>query len=515
MVESSANILPEDVMIEGLEVGHDVCKQIIEMQEELVAKLDVEKEVFVEKEEPELNKTISEKYLDEAKTAASTPGKFERRDALKALSAKLVETYADDDDDAKPSTGEVKSAFSALQTKAIRTCILENKRIDGRTTTEVRPIEIETAFLPRTHGSALFTRGETQAMVSTTLGTEDDAQLVEGMFEMTTETFLLHYNFPGFSVGESKPPRGPGRREIGHGKLAWKALKPVLPNKNEFPYTLRILSDITESNGSSSMATVCGGAMSMLDAGVPLKSTVAGIAMGLVKEGDEYVVLTDILGDEDHYGDMDFKVTGTSEGITALQMDIKIDGLPSDVMARALGQAREGRLKILDVMNSVLPAAREDVSKFAPRIIQIQIDKEKIGKLIGPGGKTINGLQEGTGAKIEVNDDGVVTVSSTNLEKVVAAQAAIEGLFVGPRVGTDFDGVVKSIRDFGAFVEILPGVEALVHVSELDLGYVKNPNDVCKEGENMRVRVIKVDDQGRIKCSRKVILAEEKGDSEE
>jgi polyribonucleotide nucleotidyltransferase len=379
-------------------------------------------------------------------------------------------------------------------------------RCDGRDFNAIRPIACEVSCLPRTHGSALFTRGETQVLVATTLGSAADKQYSEGLLGEFTDHFMMHYNFPSFCVGEAKPPRGPSRREIGHGALAGRALEPVLPKQEGFPYIIRLVSDVLESNGSSSMATVCGGTLAMMDAGVPITDPVAGVAMGLVKEKNKVCVLTDIVGAEDHFGDMDFKVAGTQNGITSLQMDIKVDGVSAELMRGALDQAREGRLHILRQMLKVLEKPRSEVSRHAPRIITLMIPVESIGKLIGPGGKTINGICEKTGAEINVEDDGTVTIAADSMEVAEKAHAIVSGMFQTPEIGKVYHGQVTSVKDFGAFVEILPGVEGLVHVSELAEGYVKKVSDVVKIGDEIDVKLLSVDDMGRLKLSRKALL---------
>jgi polyribonucleotide nucleotidyltransferase len=508
MVEAGAQELSEDDMIAAIEFGHAEIKKIVAAIEELVAKVKPQKTPY---EEPAANPMVSvliAKHLDDAKRAAMTPTKFARRDALKQLRTELVEKYAakDETETDKPSAAIVKGAFEALQEKAIRTLIREGVRCDGRKRDEIRPISCEVGFLPRTHGSALFTRGETQAIVTTTMGTVDDEQLVESLRGEYNDKFLLHYNFPSFSVGEVKMPRGPGRREIGHGYLARRAIKPILPEHAKFPYMLRVVSEITESNGSSSMASVCGGTLSLMDAGVPIKAPVAGIAMGLVEEDGEYCVVSDILGDEDHYGDMDFKVAGTATGITALQMDLKSQGIPPAIMRKALDQALAGRKHILEQMAKVLSAPRDNISQHAPKIITMKIDVEKIGKLIGPGGKMIRSLEEKYKVTIGVEDDGTVTVASPKRDDAEACQQVIQGIAGNPDVGKIYSAEVVNIKEFGVFFEILPGVDGMCHVSELDMQYVKNPNDFCKVGDKMDVKLISIDDLGRLKLSRKAVI---------
>jgi polyribonucleotide nucleotidyltransferase len=394
--------------------------------------------------------------------------------------------------------------------------VLDTKhRVDGRTTTEVRQITIDTHVLPRAHGSALFTRGQTQALVSVTLGTANDVQRLDSIDESgeTTKSFMLHYNFPPFSTGEVRPIRGTSRREIGHGNLAERALHAVLPPFDEFPYTIRIVSDVLESNGSSSMATVCGGSLSLFDAGVPIRSPVAGVAMGLIKEGKRYAILTDILGTEDHLGDMDFKVAGTEKGITSIQMDIKIQGLDLKIMQEAMAQARIGRLHILGEMNKALPAARAELSQYAPRIVTVSINPEKIGELIGPKGKTIRGIQEETGAEISVDDSGMVTIAAVGGEAMERARQMVQAITAEPEIGATYEGTVKSTTAFGAFVEIMPGTEGLVHISELKHGRTEKTEDVVKKGDRVRVKVLDRDERGRLRLSMKALETPPEGSS--
>jgi len=508
MVEAGAIELPEETMVGAIEFGHQACKEIAAMQEELVAKAQPKKDPFDSPASHPIVGIICNEYLAAAKRAAMTPTKFARRDALKQLRAELIEKFArkTDADTSKPHNDEVKAAFEVLQEKAIRTLIKEGIRCDGRKRDEIRPISCEVSLLPRTHGSALFTRGETQAIVTTTMGTSSDEQLVESLRGEYSDKFLLHYNFPSFSVGEVKMPRGPSRRDIGHGNLARRALKPMLPDYANFPYTLKVVSEILESNGSSSMATVCGGTLSLLDAGVPMKAPVAGIAMGLVEEDGQHYIVSDILGDEDHYGDMDFKVAGTNNGVTALQMDLKSMGIPADVMRKALAQAKLGRIHILEQMAKVLDGPRANISQHAPKIVQMKIAVDKIGKLIGPGGKMIRELEEKYQVKIEVQDDGTVIVASPKRDLAEAAQKVIEGIAGTAEVGKTYMGEVVNIKEFGVFFEIMPGTDGMCHVSELDTTYVKNPQDFCKIGDKMEVKLMSVDDLGRLKLSRKAVL---------
>ncbi|MCO5169772.1 MAG: polyribonucleotide nucleotidyltransferase [Planctomycetes bacterium] len=483
MVEAGAQELGEDAMLEALFEGERACREIAEMILELREKCGVTPATFTPKPVDEALKAKVDGYYDRVKAVNYTPGKHARSVAIKKARdeaiAELTTEIADEAEKAKV-TGEIKSLWEELVSRVIRTGILEDKlRNDGRGPTDIRPITIEVGFLPRTHGSALFTRGETQAIVSMTLGTVMDDQRVEGLLEPTRQKFMLHYNFPAYSVGESWAGRGPKRREIGHGNLAERSLAPVVPPFEQFPYTVRIRSDITESNGSSSMASVCGGTLALMDGGVPIRKPVAGIAMGLVSEGDRYVILSDILGSEDHCGDMDFKVSGTQTGITALQMDLKMDGLSRELMGEALQQARQGRIYILKQMLSALQRPRAELSPFAPVIVQVPIDPEKIGALIGPGGKTIRKIQEETQTNIEIDEERkIVCIAGKAGANMDSAEAMVRALASEVQIGQRFTGRVVSIRDFGCFVEMFPGMEGLVHVSELAEGYVERVRDV-------------------------------------
>ncbi len=506
MVEAGAKEVPEDVMVRALEMAGGVCREIALMQSELAAQCGVQKMVPAPVDNS-LFKAVEAKYLAETGQACLVKTKAERRAALKAVRDKIMAEFVKPDDPKSPTKGKVYAAFDELQSVAMRKSIFENGvRCDGRGFEDVRPITCEVGLLPRTHGSALFTRGETQVLATTTLGTPGDKQMVEALHEDFEEDFLLHYNFPSFSVGEVKMPRGPSRRDIGHGALAKRALEPVLPSGENFPYTIRIAAEVLESNGSSSQATICGGSLSLMDAGVQIKAPVAGIAMGLVQEGDKSIVLTDILGDEDHFGDMDFKVAGTGQGITALQMDIKVKGLKTDLLSRALEQARQGRMKILGIMLEALAKPREQLNPLAPRIITIKVDQEKIGKVIGPGGKTIRGIEAQSGAEIDINDEGIVSISSTDAAAAEAAKAMVEALTMEPIVGTVYKGTVRTIKEFGAFIEILPGTDGLLHVSEWDYAYVKDIGQHVKIGDTVEVKLINIDDTGRLKLSRKALL---------
>jgi len=511
MVECGATELSESVILDALDLAHQEIKRIIALQHEIVAELGVVKEEFVADPKPwtdDFVEALQSRWTEELREALKVRGKFEQKDAVKAVREKALAELSEDEADEK--TSWVKNIFGSMVKAITRETILDQReRLDGRAFDEIRSVTCEAGVLPRAHGSALFTRGETQAIVTCTLGTSDDTQLIESVEGDWRETFMLHYNFPPFSVGEARFLRGPGRREIGHGALARRALIPMIPSAEEFPYTLRVVSDILESNGSSSMASVCGGSMSMMDAGVPLKSAVAGIAMGLVAEGDRYGVLTDIAGQEDHYGDMDFKVAGTAKGITALQMDIKVEGLSRQILEEAMEQARVGRLQLLDSMKQAISEGRDDISQYAPRIIQIKIDVDKIRNVIGPGGKMIRHIVETTGAKINVEDDGTVQIATSDGEAAKKAIEMVEGLTRVPEIGEEFDGIVRRIEPYGAFVEILPNHDGLVHISELSLERIPDIRDVLTEGDELKVRIIDIDANDRIKLSRRVILEDE------
>ncbi len=511
MVECGANEVSEQVILDALELAHSEIRKIIAVQLDIVAELGVVKAAFESQPDPwpeDFATALGEQWTAPLREALLVRGKFEQGDAVKAVREQAIEAIPEDLADEQ--TPWVKSVFQSMVKGITRETILaKNERLDGRAFDEIRTVTCETGVLPRVHGSALFTRGETQAMVTCTLGTSEDTQIIEAFQGEWRENFLLHYNFPPFSVGEARFLRGPGRREIGHGALARRALKPIMPNKEEFPYTMRIVSDILESNGSSSMATVCGGSMSLMDAGAPIKAAVAGIAMGLVSDGERYAVLTDIAGQEDHYGDMDFKVAGTAEGITALQMDIKVSGLSREILEQALEQARKGRLQLLDTMNAAIPEAREDISPYAPRIIQIKIDVDQIRNVIGPGGKMIRSIVETTGARINVEDDGTVQIATNDMAAAEKAIAIIQGLTRQPEIGEEFDGVVKRIEPYGAFVEILPNQDGLLHISEVSLERIPDIRDVLNEGDEIKVRIIDIDGNDRIKLSKRVILEEE------
>ena len=506
MVEGGALELTEAEIIKALEVAHKGIQELLEAADELTGEMRQPKMEWTKVEPPaELVsrvKALAEPRIEEA---LNLPEKAERAQALGALKATIQEQLAEEFPDNVKDVGRV---IEDIEYHTMREQVLTaGERVDGRDLDTVRPIACEVGWLPRTHGSALFTRGQTQALVSVTLGTTRDEQRIDSIdvAQETTKSFMLHYNFPPFSTGEVKMIRGTSRREVGHGALAERAIQAILPPYEQFPYTLRIVSDILESNGSSSMATVCGGSLALMDAGVPVKSACAGIAMGLIKEGKRVAILTDILGSEDHLGDMDFKVAGTREGVTSIQMDIKIEGLDFKVISEALEKAKTARLHILDIMQQTIPTPRSQLSKYAPRIITMQIRPDKIGDLIGPKGKTIRGIQEQTGAEINVDDTGLVTISAVG-EGGERARDMIAGLIQEPEVGKIYEGVVKSTTAFGAFVEITPGVEGLLHISELQHGRTEKTEDVVKRGDHVRVKLLEVDERGRMKLSRKALI---------
>jgi polyribonucleotide nucleotidyltransferase len=506
MVEGGAAEVTEDVLIDGLMFAHKAAQPLIDLQEKLRAAVGKPKREFVPPvKDPAIVARVADLAGPKIQAAMAIREKQERYSALDAVGSQTIEALKPEFPERE---GELKEAIESAKKKHLRELVLDTgKRIDGRATVDIRQITCEAGVLPRTHGSSLFTRGETQALVTTTLGTKQDAQHIEGLTEEIEKRFLLHYNFPPFSTGETKPLRGASRRETGHGHLAERALARVLPSEADFPYTIRVVSEILESNGSSSMASVCGGALSLMDAGVPITTPVAGIAMGLIKEGERVAVLSDILGDEDHLGDMDFKVCGTKKGITAVQMDIKIQGLTRQILEKALSQAREGRVFILGKMAEALPAAREELNKYAPRIFTIRVKPDQIREIIGPGGKTIRGITAQTGVAIDVEDDGTVHIASPDGEMAKKAIDIIKGLTTEPEVGEFYMGVVRRIAEFGAFVEILPGTDGLVHISELDEKRVRVVQDICKEGDEMVVKVIGIDRAtGKIRLSRKEAL---------
>ncbi|GGE29330.1 polyribonucleotide nucleotidyltransferase [Agaricicola taiwanensis] len=515
MVESEAKELPEDVMLKAVMAGHAGFQPVIDAIIRLAEKAAKEPRALDVKDTSALEDKVRELAEADLRAAYQIVGKSERHDAVSAAKKKVIEALVVEGDENSPKPEVLGKIFKSLEAKIVRWSILDtSKRIDGRDLETVRNITSEVGILPRTHGSALFTRGETQALVVATLGTGEDEQFIDALEGTYKETFLLHYNFPPFSVGETGRLGGPGRREIGHGKLAWRAVRPVLPEKHEFPYTLRIVSEVTESNGSSSMATVCGASLSAMDAGVPLKRPVAGIAMGLILEGEKYAVLSDILGDEDHLGDMDFKVAGTSEGVTALQMDIKIAGITEEIMKVALSQAHAGRVHILNEMSKALTEARPELGEHAPRIEVIKIPVDKIRDVIGTGGKVIREIVEKTGAKINVEDDGTVKVASSDGKAIKAALAWIKSLTAEPEVGTIYEGTVVKVADFGAFVNFFGPKDGLVHVSQISRERVGKVSDVLKEGDKVKVKLLGFDERGKVRLSMKAVDQETGADLE-
>ena len=514
MVEAGAKEVPERDILDAIFFGHESIKRIVSAQKELARLAGYQKPswqatvAYPAEVAAEVRKTW-EAPMMAAMTLPTKIASYAEIKAVKKAAASLVP-----ETEAEKRKQVARAADDLVKLLTRETILAQRKRLDGRAFEQVRPIECEVGLLPRTHGSALFTRGETQALVTATLGTSDDVQIVEEYEGESENTFLLHYNFPPFSVGEAKFMRGPSRRDIGHGNLARRALAPVLPSEDTFPYTIRVVSDILESNGSSSMATVCGGALALMDAGVPIKSPVAGVAMGLISDGERFAILTDIAGQEDHYGDMDFKVAGTREGITALQMDIKIKGLRREIVEQALEQARAGRLHILDKMTSAIEKPRANISQYAPRIFTMQIPRDRIRDVIGSGGKTIRSIIESTGCKIDVEDSGKISIASSDEAAALKAIEIIESLTQEPEIGKVYKGKVRRVEAYGAFVEILPGQDGLVHISELAPYRVRQTTDVVKEGDEVTVKIIAVDPMGKIKLSRKQALTKEETDAE-
>ena len=503
MVESEAKELAEEEMLGAVMFAHDECKKVVNLIIDLAEKAAKEPWEIAISDNSAIKAKLKDVVGADVAAAYKLTDKSARSNALNEARAKAKEAFADAD--AQTQMVAIKT-MKKVEADIVRGAILKDgTRIDGRKLDQVRPIDSMVGFLPRTHGSALFTRGETQAICTTTLGTKDSEQMIDGLEGLSYSPFMLHYNFPPYSVGEVGRFGAPGRREIGHGKLAWRALHPVLPKKEDFPYTIRILSDITESNGSSSMATICGGCLSMMDAGVPLERPVSGIAMGLILEGDEFAVLSDILGDEDHLGDMDFKVAGTENGITTMQMDIKIAGITKEIMGKALEQAKAGRAHILGEMQKALGSARTELSAHAPRIETIQIDKSKIRDVIGTGGKVIREIVAETGAKVDIDDEGVIKISSSDINQIEAAKAWIQGIVEEPEVGKIYTGKVVNIVDFGAFVNFMGGKDGLVHVSEMKNERVEKPTDVVSEGQEVKVKVLEIDNRGKVRLSMRVV----------
>lgn len=515
MVEGGAQFIPEDVLAEAIAWGHSQLAPFLDAQESLREERGRAKFVVPEPvHDAELEAAVREVAVAPLDEALRVPTKLARKEAKAAVKEAVLAALRERFAEAPERLARVGEVLEALEKELVRRRILEEgRRIDGRDLTTVRPLTMEVGVLPRTHGSAIFARGETKALCTCTLGSSRDEQRLETLGGDVAKRFLMHYNFPPYCVGEARPLRAPSRREVGHGALSERALTPILPDPQSFPFTIRLVSDIMESNGSSSMASVCGGCLALMDAGVPITTPVAGIAMGLIKEGDRYLVLTDILGDEDHLGDMDFKVAGSRDGVTAIQMDIKIAGIPAEVMRKALAQAREARIFILDAMANVLPAPRGELSRFAPQTDTVHISPDKIRELIGPGGKNIKAICEATQADIDIDDCGKVSIFAPDQATLAKAREMVLFYDQKAELGRDYDGIVKKVMDFGAFVEILPGLEGLCHISQLDRARVQTVTDVVREGDAIRVRVIDIEPSGRIKLSRKAILQEAAGET--
>jgi len=517
MVEGGALEVKEEDIVEAFTIAQRGIKDLISAQEDLLKKIDRPKKMeWVKAERPEgLEENVKKLAEGKITEAINQKEKHTRVDAVERAKKEIAEQLLTDFPD---NSNDIKELLGDVEYHTLRSQVLDSgHRVDGRKPAEIRTISIDTSLLPRTHGSALFTRGQTQALVSVTLGTANDVQRLDSIDDAAeqTKSFMLHYNFPPFSTGEVRPVRGTSRREIGHGNLAERALQAMLPAFEEFPYTIRVVSDILESNGSSSMASICGGSLALFDAGVPMRAAIAGVAMGLIKEGKKYAILTDILGTEDHLGDMDFKVAGTSTGITSIQMDIKVQGLELKIMKEALAQAREGRLHILGEMEKAMSEPRKELSKYAPRIITVQISPEKIGDLIGPKGKTIRGIQEETGSEITVDDNGVVTIAAVGGEAMERARQMVQAITAEPVVGEIYEGLVKSTTPFGAFIEIMPGTEGLLHISEMQHGRTEKTEDVVKKGDRVRVKLIERDERGKMRLSRKALLPKPEGGAPE
>ncbi|HEX4414882.1 MAG TPA: polyribonucleotide nucleotidyltransferase [Lacipirellulaceae bacterium] len=520
MIEGFSREMREDRMMEALIEAQKYVRELCDLQQELADKVGVKKMDFVPPANDGIYDRLKASVYDRLKDAKRTEGKHTRAEAVAALKAQaLIEIIPSPTAEGAPAIDSFKTAWHKLEENVVRDLILSGTRPDGRDNKSLRDIYCEVDLFPRVHGSALFQRGETQALITVALGTGRDEQRVDGLFEEYSKRFMLDYNFPSFSVGEVRPIRGPGRREIGHGMLAERSVNPVLPDHEEFPYTIRVISDILESNGSSSMASVCGATLGLMAAGVPITNPVAGISTGLVKDGDKWVLLTDIIGDEDHYGDMDFKIAGTQNGITGIQLDLKTRGISEEIIKATLAQSREARIEILRTMLSAIPRPRPNTSPSAPRMARTKIDPEKIGLLIGPGGKNIRAIQEDNGVTIDVEEDGTVTIAGADEASVKRALGRVEAMTASVQVGRIYEGTVTSVKDFGAFVEILPGKDGLCHISELADDYVSSVGDVCRVGDTMMVKVIAVDEQDRVKLSRKAAMremanAESNGDGE-
>ena len=509
MVEGEAKEVSEADLFAAINAAHEAIKKLIQLQNELLSELTVEKRIVEEKVFPEgFIEKVHDLALPGLQEAVQKTEKTERRQALRQLQDSIIEQLAEEFPE---SEADIKNILHELEKKEVRSMMLSQKRrLDGRGFRDIREISCEVGILPRTHGSALFTRGQTQVLGIVTLGTKADEQIVDALEGESSKKYLLHYNFPPFCTGEAKPIRGVSRREVGHGNLAERALKPVLPVNDKFPYTIRIVAEVLESNGSSSMATVCAGSLSLMDAGIPIQKSVAGIAMGLIKEGDDVAILSDILGDEDHLGDMDFKIAGTRDGITAVQMDIKLEGIPAEIMEQALQQAKEGRLHIMGKMDEVMDKPREELSRWAPRIEEWFIPVDKIGTVIGPGGKIIRGIIEKTGVEINIDDLGKVSVASPDVNAVEEARRMIDALTEEAQVGKAYKGVVKRVKDFGCFVEFMPGKEGMVHISELELSRTNKVSDVVNEGDTIDVVVKGIGNDGKISLSRREFLKRQK-----
>ncbi|MGD8322172.1 MAG: polyribonucleotide nucleotidyltransferase, partial [Gemmatimonadota bacterium] len=513
MVEGGALEVPEEEILEGLQVAHEGIRELCALQEELIADLRVpDMEWTATLPADALKSKVESMAASRVEEALNLQEKSERQQAMAALREDVVGQLVDEDDEFAEHEKDVGEILRGIEKKTMRQQILDKgERADGRGLDEIRPITCEVGVLPRTHGSALFTRGQTQSLAVVTLGTTRDEQRIDSIDtrEEVTKSFMLHYNFPPFSVGEARPYRSTSRREIGHGNLAERAIQPLLPAYDDFPYTIRIVSDILESNGSSSMATVCGSSLALMDAGVPIKAACAGVAMGLIKEGDRVAVLTDILGLEDALGDMDFKVAGTRKGVTSIQMDIKIAGLTVEILKEALERANKGRMHILGLMDQALGDPRDDLSDYAPRIVSIQVNPEKIGEIIGPKGKTIRAIQDESGATIDIDDSGLVKIAAVSGEAGSRAREMIEAIVAEPEVGRIYEGPVKNTTTFGAFIEIMPGTEGLCHISELQEKRTERTEDVLKKGDIVRVKLLSIDEKGRLRLSRKAAIAEE------
>ncbi|MFP4168571.1 MAG: polyribonucleotide nucleotidyltransferase [Desulfonatronovibrionaceae bacterium] len=515
MVEGGARFIPESMLADAISWGHERILPSLDAQEELRRQCGAKKLEFeTPQSDPEVEEFIREFASRDLAESLEVPEKMRRKEAKAKVREETVARAAEKFGEESTKLALVKTAFEELEKTIVREKVASTStRIDGRGLNEVRPLCMETGVLPRTHGSSIFARGETKALCIATLGSSSDEQRIETLAGDSSKRFMLHYNFPPYCVGEVKMMRGPSRREIGHGALAERALQPILPDAEEFPFTMRIVSEVMESNGSSSMASVCGGSLALMDAGIPVKDAVAGIAMGLVKEQDEYRILTDILGDEDHLGDMDFKVAGTKDGVTAIQMDIKISGIPADVMRSALEQAKEAKLHILNQMDKVLSRPRSELSPYAPKMEIIQVDTDKIKDVIGPSGKNIKAITSETGASVDIEDSGKISIFAPSGEALEKTKEMILVFNQKPELGKDYTGQVKKILDFGAVVEILPGVEGLVHISQLDIDHVNSVSDVANIGDEMKVKVIELGDNGKVRLSRMAVLKEERGET--